>query len=86
MKVRVNRLLWNYELACSSTSEEHEPLISPDYIEHLADIFGYDVHLKPYLVRTLKAYLKTFATTYRAKQEIGMDDIGKCHETLLQDE
>jgi hypothetical protein len=86
MKVRVNRLLWNYELSCSSTSEEHEPLISPDYIEHLADIFGYDVRVKPFLVRTLKAYLKVFARTYRHSQEIDMDDIGKCHETLLQDE
>jgi len=64
---------------------DHEPLISPEYIEHLSDIFGYDVHKEPFLVRTLKAYIKVFAHSYRSKEDVEKSDVLKCMETLEED-
>lgn len=84
-KVRVHRLLWCYEAACSSTSEEHDPLVSPEYVEHLADIFGYSLKEDPYLCRTIKAYLKSFAKSYRATEDIEMADIKRCAAVLSDD-
>mmetsp|Transcript_95731 Transcript_95731/g.303922 ORF Transcript_95731/g.303922 Transcript_95731/m.303922 type:complete len:440 (+) Transcript_95731:1-1320(+) len=85
MKVRVNRLLWSYEATRVETQHDQEPLLSPEYIAKLCDAFGYDVKVHGCLVRNLKAQMKVFAGTYRAKQDVELDDVTKCAELLKRD-
>jgi len=85
MQVRVNRLLWSYESSRVETEHYQEPLISPEYVEKLAQIFGFDVRVEGCIVRNLKAQLKVFAKTYRASQDIDINDVIYCAETLGRD-
>mmetsp|Transcript_63380 Transcript_63380/g.182440 ORF Transcript_63380/g.182440 Transcript_63380/m.182440 type:complete len:643 (+) Transcript_63380:102-2030(+) len=85
MKVRVNRLLWTYEATRVETDHEQEPLISPDYLARLADIFGYDVKVHGCIVRNLKAQLKVFARSYRERQDVDFADVINCAEMLQRD-
>jgi len=85
MKVRCNRLLWTYEATRVETDHEQEPLISPEYLSRLADIFGFDIKVHGCIVRNLKAQLKIFARSYREKQDVDMADIINCAETLQRD-
>lgn len=54
-QVRLTRLIWSYETE-GPNGQLQEPLVSPEYVEHLAEIMGYDLAEEPYLVRDLKAY------------------------------
>lgn len=54
-EVRVNRLLWTYEASRTETAPDQDPLVSPEYLSRLADIFGYDVKVHGCIVRNLKA-------------------------------
>lgn len=85
MQVRVNRLLWSYEATRVETEHYQEPLVSPEYVQKLADIFGYNVATEGCLVRNLKAQLKVFAKSYREKQDIDLTDVIDCAETLQLD-
>lgn len=85
MKVRCNRLLWTYEATRVETDHEQEPLISPEYLSRLADIFGYDVKAHGCIVRNLKAQLKVFARTYRERQDVDLADVINCAEVLQRD-
>lgn len=85
MQVRVNRLLWSYEATRVETEHYQEPLVSPEYVEKLAQIFDYDVRIEGCTVRNLKANLKVFAKTYRASQEIDINDVIFCAEMLGRD-
>jgi len=85
MQVRVNRLLWTYEASRVETDTYQEPLISPEYVEKLAQIFGYDVRVEGCIVRNLKAQLKVFAKTYRTSQDIDINDVIFCGECLERD-
>jgi len=85
MKVRCNRLLWSYEATRVETEHDQEPLVSPEYIRKLCDVFGYDVKEHGFLVRNLKAQLKVFARTYREKQDVNLEDVGHCAELLEKD-
>jgi len=85
MQVRCNRLLWSYEATRVETDHDHEPLISPEYVSRMADIFGYDIKTEGYLVRNLKAQLKVFARCYREKQDIDISSVEACAELLAQD-
>lgn len=85
MQVRMSRLLWSYEATRVETEPDQDPLVSPDYIRRMADIFGYDVRSQGYLVRNLKAQLKVFARTYRENQEILMPDVDTTKEILELD-
>lgn len=82
MQVRVNRLLWSYEATRVETEHYQEPLISPEYVEKLAKIFGYDISFEGCIVRNLKAQLKVFAKSYRTSQDIDINDVIQCAETL----
>mmetsp|Transcript_17227 Transcript_17227/g.54387 ORF Transcript_17227/g.54387 Transcript_17227/m.54387 type:complete len:652 (-) Transcript_17227:36-1991(-) len=84
-QVRCNRLLWSYEATRVLTQHDQEPLVSPEYVGKMCDIFGYDIKTQGYLVRNLKAQLKVFARSYREKQDIDLHDVVNCAELLQQD-
>lgn len=85
MLVRVNRLLWSYEATRVETEHNMEPLVSPEYLSRLADIFGYDAKVHGCCVRNLKAQLKVFARSYRVKQECDLADVITCASVLQRD-
>lgn len=85
MKVRVNRLLWTYEATRVETEASQDPLICPEYLERLADIFDYDIKTSGCIARNLKAQLKVFAHSYRELQDVEMSDIVSCAEILQRD-
>jgi len=85
MQVRVNRLLWSYEATRIETEHDQDPLVCPEYVSRLADIFGYRIKEQGYLVRNLKAQLKVFSRSYRKDQSINMSDIITCAEILNRD-
>lgn len=85
MQVRCNRLLWTYEATSSETNSEQEPLISPDYVERLAEIFGYDVKVHGCIVRNCKAQMKAMGKQYREKQDISLQQTIDCKELLELD-
>lgn len=85
MQVRVNRLLWSYEASRVETEHYQEPLVSPEYVEKLAQIYDYDVRVMGCIVRNLKAQLKVFAKTYRTSQDIDINDVIFCSEMLSRD-
>merc|ERR1719333_748445 len=43
MQVRCNRLLWSYEATRIETEHDQEPLVSPEYISKLCDIFDFNI-------------------------------------------
>jgi hypothetical protein len=85
LQVRVHRLLWAYEGSRVETEHYQEPLIAPDVIEKIAQIFGYDVAREGSIVRNLKAQLKIFSKTYNASQEVDIKDVINCADELQRD-
>eukprot|EP00405_Crypthecodinium_cohnii_P025129 CAMPEP_0206496764 /NCGR_PEP_ID=MMETSP0324_2-20121206/49669_1 /ASSEMBLY_ACC=CAM_ASM_000836 /TAXON_ID=2866 /ORGANISM="Crypthecodinium cohnii, Strain Seligo" /LENGTH=610 /DNA_ID=CAMNT_0053981975 /DNA_START=140 /DNA_END=1969 /DNA_ORIENTATION=- len=85
MKVRVNRLLWTYEATRVESEASQDPLICPEYLDRMADIFGYDIKVSGCIVRNLKAQLRIFARSYRENQDVELSDIVNCAETLQRD-
>jgi len=85
IQVRITRLLWEYESSRIETEHYQEPLVSPEYVEKLAKIFGYDLKREGCIVRNLRALLKVFARTYRATQDVDMNDVLVGAETLERD-
>mmetsp|Transcript_34940 Transcript_34940/g.81755 ORF Transcript_34940/g.81755 Transcript_34940/m.81755 type:complete len:623 (+) Transcript_34940:118-1986(+) len=85
MKVRINRLLWSYEASRVETEHDQEPLLCPDNIIRLAQIFGFSAKRQGYLVRNLKAFLKVFSRSYREKQDIDINDVIRCFDVLSLD-
>jgi len=85
MQVRCNRLLWSYEATRVETEHDQEPLISPEYVARMAEIFGHDVIVSGCVVRNCKAQLKAFASAYRSKQDIEISLINNCSQMLDRD-
>lgn len=83
MQVRANRLLWTYE--ARTTADSDDPLICPDYIEKMADIFGYDIRTTGCIVRNLKAQLRLFAQKYNSKGDIPLELVQRC-KTILEND
>jgi len=75
IKLRLNRMLWSYEADCATKIVEQQPLLSPKYIQVLAQIFRVDLHREPELVRTLKIFLKAFSQQYRLEDELSDQEI-----------
>jgi len=84
MQIRVNRLMWSYETV-QLTNKVQIPLVSPEYVEELSDIMGFDVAREPYLVRSIKAALKRFSIQYRMQDSIGKDEILELVERMRQE-
>ncbi|CAD7954433.1 unnamed protein product [Amoebophrya sp. A25] len=78
---RLNRLIWSYETQ-GPTGSLQEPLVSPEYIENLAEIMGYDLAAEPYIVRDLKTYIKIFGHSYRTNEEVAIEDVFALEEAV----
>jgi hypothetical protein len=78
IKLRLNRLFWTYESQCATSFEKTEPLVSPKYIELMAEIVGVDVVVEWFMVRTLKIFLKAFCQQYRLEEELSEQEIRWC--------
>jgi hypothetical protein len=85
IQVRCNRLLWSYEATRVETEHDQEPIVSPEYVARLAEIFGYDLKVQGCVVRNCKAQLKVFAKAYRVKQDLDISLIATCAEMLERD-
>ncbi|CAK0890797.1 unnamed protein product [Prorocentrum cordatum] len=64
IKLRINRVLWSYEAESQTDVQSQMPLVSPKYVKVLADILKCDLNEEPYMVRTLKTFLKAFSQMY----------------------
>jgi hypothetical protein len=77
--LRINRILWQYE-AESQTDVQHQmPLVSPKYVSVLAEILECDIKTEPYIVRTLKTFLKAFSQMYH-EGELDTQEVKWCLE------
>lgn len=85
MLIRVNRLIWNYE-ASQSKGSEQMPLVSPEYVELLAEIMGFDVSKDACIVRSLKAALKQFSRSYRMNDALNKEQVLELLERLREDQ
>jgi hypothetical protein len=79
IKLRINRILWQYE-AESQTDVQHQmPLVSPKYIRVLSEILECDIKTEAYMVRTLKTFLKAFSQMYH-EGELDTQEVKWCLE------
>eukprot|EP00927_Polykrikos_kofoidii_P056061 TRINITY_DN50242_c0_g1_i1.p1 TRINITY_DN50242_c0_g1~~TRINITY_DN50242_c0_g1_i1.p1 ORF type:complete len:603 (-),score=125.08 TRINITY_DN50242_c0_g1_i1:140-1948(-) len=84
LKLRINRMLWTYE-AESQTDVAHQmPLVSPKYVKNLGDVLKVDLTVEPFLVRTLKTFLRAFSQMYH-EGELDTQEIKWCLE-IIQNE
>jgi len=64
IKLRLNRVLWSYEAESQADVQYQMPLVSPKYVKTMADVLGIDLDEEPFVVRTLKTFLKAFSQMY----------------------
>lgn len=82
IKLRINRMLWSYESASEADVANQQPLICPKFVQSLAEILEIDLVEEPYMVRTLKTFLKAFSQQYRYEQELEVQEIKYCIEIV----
>jgi len=81
IKLRINRVLWSYEAESQTDLQSQMPLVSPKYVKILADILGPDLIEEPYMVRTLKTFLKAFSQMYH-EGELDTQEVKWCLEIV----
>ncbi|KAF4724627.1 hypothetical protein FOZ62_026390, partial [Perkinsus olseni] len=82
IKLRISRMLWSYEAECNSNILTQEPLISPRYVREIAEVLKVDVITEPYMVRTMKVFLKAFSLQYRLESELDTQEVKYCLEII----
>merc|ERR1719506_3502917 len=82
IKLRINRMLWTYEADCAADLAHQQPLISPKYVMLMADVLDIDVKTEPFLVATLKTFLKAFSQQYRLEEDLDLQEIKWCMEIV----
>ncbi|KAF4758445.1 hypothetical protein FOZ63_021419, partial [Perkinsus olseni] len=75
-------MLWSYEAECNSNILTQEPLISPRYVREIAEVLKVDVITEPYMVRTMKVFLKAFSLQYRLESELDTQEVKYCLEII----
>jgi len=81
IKLRINRVLWSYEAESQTDLASQMPLVSPKYVKLLGDILGIDLIDEPYMVRTLKTFLKAFSQMYH-EGELDTQEVKWCIEIV----
>lgn len=79
IKLRINRVLWQYENDSSIDVQHQMPLVSPSYVKTLADILDMNIKTEPFMVRTLKTFLKAFSQMYH-EGELDTQEVKWCLE------
>merc|ERR1719352_884448 len=82
IKLRINRMLWTYEADCAADLATQQPLLSPQYIRNMGDILEADLRTEPFLVNTMKTFLKAFSQQYRLEEDIDIQEIKWCREIV----
>ncbi|CAJ1412767.1 unnamed protein product [Effrenium voratum] len=83
IKLRINRVLWSYEAESQTDVQSQMPLVSPKYVKVLAEILDCELVTEPFMVRTLKTFLK--ARTASLLEE-AMGPKWQCFHLLLGSE
>jgi hypothetical protein len=81
IKLRINRVLWAYEAESQTDVQAQMPLVSPKYVKVLADILKCDLNEEPFMVRTLKTFLKAFSQMYH-EGELDTQEVKWCLEIV----
>jgi len=81
IKLRINRVLWSYEAESQTDVQSQMPLVSPKYVKTLGEILGCDLHDEPFMVRTLKTFLKAFSQMYH-EGELDTQEVKWCLEIV----
>ncbi|KAF4656431.1 hypothetical protein FOL47_008913, partial [Perkinsus chesapeaki] len=82
IKLRINRMLWSYEAECNSNILTQEPIVSPRYVREIAEILKVDVVAEPFMVRTIKVFIKAFSLQYRLETELDTQEVKYCLEII----
>jgi hypothetical protein len=82
IKLRINRMLWSYEADCAQDISTQQPLVSPKCVQQIADILDVDLSTEPYMVGTLKTFLKAFSQQYRLEEDLDLQEIKWCIEIV----
>lgn len=82
IKLRLNRMLWSYEADAQVDLQHQMPLVSPKYVKIMAEILKIDILQEPYMVRTLKTFLKAFSQQYRLEEELDTQEVRYCLEII----
>lgn len=64
IKLRINRVLWSDEAESQTDVQAQMPLVSPKYVKILGEILDCELVSEPFMVRTLKTFLKAFSQMY----------------------
>jgi len=64
IKLRISRVLWSYEAESQTDVQAQMPLVSPKYVKILGEILDCELVSEPFMVRTLKTFLKAFSQMY----------------------
>lgn len=81
IKLRINRLLWTYEAESQQDVANQMPLVSPKYVKSLGDMLSVDLLETPFMVRTLKTFLRAFSQMYH-EGELDTREVGWCLEIV----
>jgi hypothetical protein len=81
IKLRINRVLWSYEAESQTDVQNQMPLVSPKYVKTLSEILMCDLCEEPFMVRTLKTFLKAFSQMYH-EGELDTQEVKWCLEIV----
>merc|ERR1719321_1534788 len=68
-------MLWSYEADCAQDITNQQPLIAPKCIKHIADVLEVNLAEEPFMVGTLKTFLKAFSQQYRLEEDLDLQEI-----------
>jgi len=84
IKLRINRILWQYESEAATGLQLQMPLLSPKYIKVFAEILKVDLREEPFLIGTIKLFLSAFSTQYH-QGELVTQEVRWCLNILDSD-
>jgi len=84
IKLRIERILYTYTAESSVDVQHQMPLVSPKYVKQLGDILSVDLNEEPFMVRTLKTFLRAFSQMCH-EGELDTQEVKWCLE-IVQNE
>ena len=75
-------MLWTYEAESQHDISLQQPLVSPLYVQQMAEMLKITLPTEPFMVRTLKTFLKAFSQQYRLEEEIDPQEVQWCLEIV----